>query len=755
MENNKKHNQLKGRENYLAWFTRMEGLLTIDGVVQRSTLSENLQILGDTPELKEVNERKAKKYILKNCDDGVMHSINPIDSFDSILKKLNTSYGFGNLDPSIILSQLRDVKFHPSKNPSIILNDIDIKLAELESTGGTITDSQMVQYIHDGLSGDHLRDSFWFNCKGAMNIQGLKNFTVETAGQYIVKFWYAYKPKKISELSNLTGDGETKYEKRFCAHCKKGNRTKIMKTHNTQDCRIFKKENKVNEANNVDSENDNKESSAYVKIKNEKALFHDSGTSRTMLNYEPDNITESNLKIPIYTAGANQKPQFAKSKGTLKFGSVDIDVLTVPTFSKNLLSATQLAINHGCKQVIEPWTAKLKILKNNEVIATGTYDEASKLIKIDQDTSNNVNSKDDWITVHRKLGHVGSSMMDKTLKASSGITLKNKFEVLECEDCPVAKAKRQRISNSKANEKSLLDVVEIDVQGPFPIIANDGTTSNVKAIDSKSNFLYFATVPDTKASTILDEFLKYKSRIERQTGMKIKRVRTDQGVEYMGEFLAYLDLSGIIKEKGVAYTHHHPGKVERAHQTVLRHARSMLKASLLPPKYYDDAQRTAAYIFNRTVHGKDTITPYEHVFKKVPDLKHLRPFGSVCYAFVPPEKRSKLEDSGIRCRLLGYGDDFNLEEIKGYKLLNERDGTIIWSDSVVFDKNLKMEKLDDIFYSNEDCTIKDSLWNPFDQPDQSDTELDEIYFDAEESLTESEMAGMVTELQNMTWKGNH
>jgi hypothetical protein len=57
----------------------------------------------------------------------------------------------------------------------------------------------------------------------------------------------------------------------------------------------------------------------------------------------------------------------------------------------------------------------------------------------------------------------------------------------------------------------------------------------------------------------------------------------------MGEFLAYLDLSGIIKEKGIPYTHHHPGKVERAHQTILRQARSMLKASLLPPKYYDDA----------------------------------------------------------------------------------------------------------------------------------------------------------------------
>ena len=274
-------------------------------------------------------------------------------------------------------------------------------------------------------------------------------------------------------------------------------------------------------------------------------------------------------------------------------------------------------------------------------------------------------------------------------------------------------------------------------------------------IDSNSSFLYFATIPDGKASTILDSFLKYKARIEKQTGMEIKRVRTDSGKEFMGEFLAYLDLSGIIKEKGIPYTHHHPGKVERAHQTILRQARSMLKASLLPPKYYDDAQRTSAYIFNRTVHGNDTITPYEHVFKRVPDLKHLRPFGTVCTAFVPPEKRSKLNDSGIRCRLLGYGDDFDLEESKGYKVLSENDGTIFWSDSVKFEPTFPLERLDDVFYSTEDEAITDGLWLPdLELDSELDSELDELYFDAEDAPTEEELANTVFDLASYEWWKN-
>ncbi len=73
------------------------------------------------------------------------------------------------------------MRFHPSKYHSFILNDID-KLVELESSGGAITDSVMVQYMHDALSGDPLRDAFWFNWKRQINLNKLSTYTVETAG---------------------------------------------------------------------------------------------------------------------------------------------------------------------------------------------------------------------------------------------------------------------------------------------------------------------------------------------------------------------------------------------------------------------------------------------------------------------------------------------------------------------------------------------------------------------------------------------
>lgn len=109
---------------------------------------------------------------------------------------------------------------------------------------------------------------------------------------------------------------------------------------------------------------------------------------------------------------------------------------------------------------------------------------------------------------------------------------------------------------------------------------------------------------------------------------------------------------GITAQVGDPYDHTHPGKCERVHQTCLYSARAMLSASNLPVQYYSDAILMASYLYNRTIHGSDKKTPYEHMFGSPPTWGHLRPFGCIGYAFIPPEKRTDLEPSRTRCRLL-------------------------------------------------------------------------------------------------------
>jgi hypothetical protein len=54
---------------------------------------------------------------------------------------------------------------------------------------------------------------------------------------------------------------------------------------------------------------------------------------------------------------------------------------------------------------------------------------------------------------------------------------------------------------------------------------------------------------------------------------------------------------------------------------------------------------------------------------------------------VPAETRSKLAPSAIRCRLIGYGDDDETEEIRGYKFIEEADiKMVIYSSDARFDE---------------------------------------------------------------------
>jgi Reverse transcriptase (RNA-dependent DNA polymerase) len=735
---------LKGKANFLPWLQRLEGLLMMDERVERNDLEE-LVVKGATELERIQNNKVAKRYIYENCDDAVMHVINPQDDFNNILRKLNSSYGFGNVDPSIIKKELRSIKFNPSKDPGIMLDFIDQKTIELTSAGGSITDAELVQYIHDGLSGDHERDTFWFACRGEMSMRGLHTFTVDSAAKYIQKFWNAYKISTPA-FSGFTGIKSKKtFKARHCDFCE----TKfpqIAKTHDTEFCR------KVKELDKSD-----KVTSNYS-----FEIFHDSGTSKSMVKDDIlENEKESNAKV--YTAGKYQAPQNAAAEGTLLIGSIPVNALRVPTFSKNLLSATQLSREHGLTQIIEPWTAKLKVLKDDTLVATGSYDTATKLIKIDEYKNENCNStsSNDWTTIHSRFGHLSAATIQKTLPATSGIPVsKNMFSELEkiplCEPCMLGKSRHSNISkNSTNNEKDIAEVIEADIQGPFSIYASDGTNCNLKLIDVKSGFAAYFPLTDTTSNTVVDKFILFKTKLERQTGKQVKRLRVDQGTHFMGKVLSYLESSGIIKEKGIEYNHHFPGKCERLHQSILRNGRANLISSNLPQKYYSDAFRYSTYIHNRTIHGSNTKTPFEHIFNRKPDVSNLQPFGAICFAFVPPEKRQKLDPSAIKCRLLGFGDDFETEEIKGYKLLKEDDESIIWSNSVQFDTTQsQIPKLPNHNYEEtEEFELDEDIWIPPNEEDEDEDWSDSGYQSAITEVSQSDLQNAIQELnQNHWWK---
>ena len=247
------------------------------------------------------------------------------------------------------------------------------------------------------------------------------------------------------------------------------------------------------------------------------------------------------------------------------------DVAYVPSFTKNLVSGIQI-MRQGYKQVIE--NNSLKIYKNDILVATGGYDSETGLLKMDTEipqSSNFAHStvSADYKTIHSRLGHPGHQLLLNTLNATDGIKITGKIEEQDCEICTLTKMRKTNIRKSGSIPTDYLEVIESDTQGPFPIIGSDGTRNNVKFVDKKSRYVKMETIANREATTILDAFKRFKSRMETITNKTVKNIRTDQGTEYKGEFLKYLENNGIVKQTGTAYEHTHPGQMERIHQTIM------------------------------------------------------------------------------------------------------------------------------------------------------------------------------------------
>ena len=110
--------------------------------------------------------------------------------------------------------------------------------------------------------------------------------------------------------------------------------------------------------------------------------------------------------------------------------------------------------------------------------------------------------------------------------------------------------------------------------------------------------------------------------------------------------------------------------------------RCMLKEKNCPKEFWGDAVVCDVYLLNRfTTKRLHMLTPEEAWSMKKPRVDHLSIFGSIAYAKIQEEKRTKLEDKRQKCILLGYG-----ENSYGYKLFNPVTKKVIMSRDVKFDE---------------------------------------------------------------------
>jgi hypothetical protein len=245
---------------------------------------------------------------------------------------------------------------------------------------------------------------------------------------------------------------------------------------------------------------------------------------------------------------------------------------------------------------------------------------------------------------------------------------------------------------------------------------------------------------------MMEKFIEYKQRNETQTGLKIKRIRSDNGGEYIEkDFKKYLKDQGIIHEFTNAYSPEQNGIAERLNRTINDKARCMLGNSKLPKQFWAEAVRTANYIRNNSLcRPCENKTPMELWNGYKPNISYFKIFGCTAYATLPRQHRSwKYGERAVKTIFLGYPDDR-----KGYRLWNPENRTIINSRDVKFDENLfngnvEEELETDRRLHKENCItfdIEDIRWSEEDlleEPEQESTTV-EIYKEKPNEIVEHE-----------------
>lgn len=227
----------------------------------------------------------------------------------------------------------------------------------------------------------------------------------------------------------------------------------------------------------------------------------------------------------------------------------------------------------------------------------------------------------------------------------------------------------------------VLDLVHTDLCGPMNVKTLAGSKYLLTFMDDYSRYVCVYFLKDK--SGVFDAFSKYVAMAERQTGRKLKVLRSDNGAEFVNKkFNNYCSLKGIVHQTTIAYTPQQNGVSERLNRTLCEMARCLLNQSGLYQFLWGEAVNTAVFIRNRapTMALKDE-TPYERWYKKKPNVGYFKTFGCdvVCLNKGPKIKSGKFIPKGNKLKFVGYN-----ETKKGYRLYNPRLKVVISSRDVIF-----------------------------------------------------------------------
>ncbi|GJS62986.1 retrotransposon protein, putative, ty1-copia subclass, partial [Tanacetum coccineum] len=359
------------------------------------------------------------------------------------------------------------------------------------------------------------------------------------------------------------------------------------------------------------------------------------------------------------------------------------NVRYIPELKRNLISLGTLE-KEGF--TVKMQSGKVKVINGSRVVLSGTRRD-NCVYSLDGhamagELNASVEEKDSLAQVwHKRLGHISEAGLQVLEK--QGLFGKESLGKLDfCENCVLGKSHRVSFGVGRHTTQGVIDYVHSDLWGPSQVESLGGKRYFLSIIDDYSRRVWVYILRFKHEA--FGKFKEWKQLVENQTGRTVKKLRTDNGLEFCNrEFEQLCIESGIARHLTVAGTPQQNGVAERMNRTLMDKVRCLLIQSGLPKTFWAEATCTAAYLINRSPSTAiEKKTPMEMWSGHPSDYGMLRIFGCVAY---PHNKQGKLEPRAIKCVLLGYP-----EGVKGYRLyrLDNESPKIVTSRNVVFNESV-------------------------------------------------------------------
>jgi hypothetical protein len=257
------------------------------------------------------------------------------------------------------------------------------------------------------------------------------------------------------------------------------------------------------------------------------------------------------------------------------------DVLFAPGFVSCIISVSKL-VETGVTLALSRTSCTMARGQDTCAVAVGSLYKLNCMVMLSQQ-QHVLMSVDQQTTRlwHLRFGHLGYDNLARLVRHGmvEGVPLAAPLFSESngpCEACVLAKQHGLPFKTSAGTSTRVLQLIHMDVIGPFAVASTGGAKYAVTFLDDYSKLS--VVKPLAYKSQVAGVLKAVVTMLETQTGATVQRMRSDRGGEFVNRELAhYFAGKGIVHETTVGYAPQSNGAAERLNRTLLERMRGMLE----------------------------------------------------------------------------------------------------------------------------------------------------------------------------------